>query len=84
MHTTPGAARHAPLPVPDVVDSDFGAFEAALRADEREADALDAQVADTLLTALRHQHTSHGYTSWPAYAEALEVLVRRLVAGDLR
>lgn len=84
MHTTPGAARTAPLPVPDVTDSDFGAFEAALRADKRAADAIDAHNADLLLTTLRHQHSAHGYTSWPVYAEALEALVRRLVAGCLR
>lgn len=84
MHPPQGAARHAPLPVPDVSDSDFGAFEAALRADERQADARDAHAVDALLTALRHEHTAHGYTSWPAYAQALEVLVRNLLAEGLR
>lgn len=65
--------RHAPpLPVPEVSDSDFGAFEQACQHQGA------AQRAELLLAATRQQHTHCGYTSFPAYADALEDLVRRL------
>lgn len=61
-----------PLPVPEVSDSDFGAFQDACRRQPA------ADRAELLLAATRQQHTHHGYTSFPAYAEALEDLVRHL------
>ena len=95
MHTPnradrPARQRPAPLPVPDVIDSDFGAFTAALHADDlsHRSPAADAhgtpaatQLADALLAEIRREHTDHGYTSWPAYADALEVLVRQLLTS---
>lgn len=65
--------RHArPLPVPEVSDSDFGAFQEACQQQPA------SHRAELLLAATRQQHTHCGYTSFPAYAEALEDLVRRL------
>lgn len=70
------ARRRAPangaLPTPDVIDSDFGAFEAAVQAQQdREADRLIAWA--------KAGASHHGYTSLPAYVDRLEALVRQLV-----
>ncbi len=93
MHSTQHHRRTAPLPVPEVHDSSFGEFEAAMAADDTGADlgAFATELAAiargaatvraaTLIAQTKRHHTQDGYTSWPAYADALETLVRHLCA----
>lgn len=73
------AHTHTPrkLPTPEVQDSDFGAFEAAVQAQHQHQQDPEAE----RLIAWAKARSSHdGYVSWPAYADQLEQLVRQLVA----
>ncbi|MBK9363037.1 MAG: hypothetical protein IPM99_18985 [Rubrivivax sp.] len=63
------------LPLPEVADSDFGAFAAAVQAQQ-------ASPADRLLAHAKARSTADGYTSWPAYAERLERIVISLMATE--
>jgi len=67
------AREPAQIPAPDVVDSDFGAFEAAVQAQQD-------QEAERLIAWAKSRSSHGGYVSWPAYADQLEQLVRQLVA----
>lgn len=69
------AQEQARIPAPDVVDSDFGAFEAAVQAQQN-------QEAERLIAWAKARSSHDGYVSWPSYADQLEQLVRQLLAGQ--